>query len=330
MSSLEVVGIVLAAVVVAVAAFVALLPWLIRPIVRLVLSLRYGIRVRGRENIPRSGPAVVVSNHVTWIDGLFLCASAPRRGRILANAGFFTNPVLSFLARRVGIIPIPFTGPKAQRAAITAAREALRRGEVVAIMPEGQLTRTGFVGPFYRGLEVILKGFDSVPVVPTAIDNLWGSILSFQGGTTVRKRPVGLRRTVAIAFGPPLTGPPSLFRIRLAILEANVEARELGGKGPLPLETIDLALPHLDHAALGLLAASAADYDQAGVTQPGQRPGSVGLPPPGVALRVVDESGGALPEETCGRIEARVAGRPGWIRTNLRGELDRDGFLTLA
>ncbi len=330
MSSSEVVGIILVAIAGAIAGVVALLPWLIRPMIRLTLAPRYGFRVGGRENIPRKGPAVVVSNHVTWIDGLFLCASAPRRGRILANAGFFRNPVLSFLARRVGIIPVPFSGPKAQRAAITAAREALRRGEVVAIMPEGQLTRTGFLGPFYRGLEVILKGFDEVPVVPAALDNLWGSIWSFQGGTTVHKRPVGLRRTVSITFGPPLTGPPSLFQIRLAILEANAEARELRGKGPLRLETIDPSLPHLDHSELGLLAASAPDYERDGVTQPGQRPATVGLPPPGVALRVIDDSGQALPEEACGRLEARVAGRQGWIPTNLRGKLDRDGFLTLA
>jgi 1-acyl-sn-glycerol-3-phosphate acyltransferase len=330
MSSLEVVAMILLAVAIAVAGFVALLPWLIRPILRLLLGLRYGFRVRGRENIPRSGPAVVVSNHVTWIDGLFLCASAPRRGRILANAGFFKNPVLDFLARRVGIIPVPFTGPKAQRAAITAAREALRRGEVVAIMPEGQLTRTGFLGPFYRGLEVILKGFDDVPVVPAALDNLWGSIWSFQGGTTVRKRPVGFRRTIGIAFGPPLTGPPSLFQIRLAIQEANVDARELRGQGPLPLETIDLSLPHLDHPGIGLLAASTLDFDRDGVIQPGQRPGTVGLAPPGVAVRIVDESGKALAEESCGRLTARVAGRVGWLDTGLKGKLDRDGFLTLV
>ncbi len=197
-------------------------------------------------------------------------------------------------------------------------------------MPEGQLTRTGFLGPFYRGLEVILKGFDDVPVVPAALDNLWGSIWSFQGGTTVRKKPVGLRRSVSVAFGPPLTGPPSLFQIRLAILEANVEAREFRGKGPLPLETIDLSLPHLDHPDIGLLAASAPDYNQAGVTQVGKKPGSVGLPPPGVALRVVDEASLALPEEACGRLQARVAGRPGWVSTDVRGRLDRDGFLTLA
>lgn len=329
MSIVEVIGIALAAALLAIAGFVILLPWLIQPLIRVVLAPRYGFRVRGRENIPRKGPAVLASNHVTWIDGLFLAATCPRRGHVLANAGFFRHPILNRMARRAGIIPIPFSGPKAQRAAIVAVREALDRGDVVAIMPEGQLTRNGLLGPFYRGLEVILKDRGDVPVVPAYLDNLWGSIFSFRGGKTLRKKPVGLRRTIHIAFGAPMMGPPSLFQIRLAISEAGIEATELGLKTPTRPETIDLDLPHLDHPELGLLTASAHDYDRDGITQPGQRPGTVGLPVPGVALRVVDESGQSLPEDAAGRLQARVAGRPGWAETGLRGRLDRDGFLTL-
>lgn len=329
MSTVEVFAIVLAAVVLAIGVFVALLPWLIQPLIRVILAPRYGFRVRGRENIPHRGPAVLATNHVTWIDGLFVAATCPRRGHVLANAGFFRHPILNRLARHAGIIPIPFSGPKAQRAAIVAVREALDQGKVVAIMPEGQLTRNGLLGPFYRGLEVILKDRGSVPVVPVALDNLWGSIFSFQGGKSLRKRPVGLRRTIRVTYGPPLTGPPSLFQIRLAIAEGLVEASELGRRPPSRPETIDLDLPHLDHPELGLLAASAPDYNRDGITQPGQRPGTVGLPVPGVALRAVDESGQSLPEDAAGRLQARVAGRAGWMDTGLRGRLDRDGFLTL-
>jgi 1-acyl-sn-glycerol-3-phosphate acyltransferase len=329
MSSLEVVGWLIAAAVLAIVGFVVFLPWIIQPLVRLVLFPRYGFRVRGREHIPKTGPGVLASNHITWIDGLFLAAACPRRGHILANAGFFKNPLLNYLARRAGIIPIPFSGPKAQRAAIVAAREALDRGQLVAIMPEGQLTRNGLLGPFYRGLEVILKDRSDVPVVPVGFDGLWGSIFSFRGGKTLGKRPEGLRRTIRVAFGPPLTGPPSLFQIRLAILDVGVDAVELRREPLGPLETIDPALPHLDHPELGRLTASAPDYDQAGITQPGQRPGTVGLPLPGVALRVADDSGCVLPEDASGQLQARVAGRPGWVETGLHGRLDRDGFLTL-
>lgn len=330
MSSLEVVGIILGSSAVAILGFVAFLPWLIQPLIRIVLAPRYGLRVRGRENIPREGAGVLASNHFTWIDGLFLAAVCPRRGHVLANAGFFRFPVFNRLARRAGIIPIPFSGPKAQRAAIVAVREALDRGELVAIMPEGQLTRNGLLGPFYRGLEVILKDRGDVPVVPVGFDNLWGSIFSFQGGKTLRKRPVGLRRTIGIAFAPPMTGPPSLFQIRLAILDAVVEAVELRKRPATRLETIDLGLPHLDHPELGLLTASAPDYDRDGITQPGQRPGTVGLPVPGVALRVLDDAGQPLPEDAPGHLWARVAGQPSWSDTGLIGQLDRDGFLTLT
>jgi 1-acyl-sn-glycerol-3-phosphate acyltransferase len=329
MSTSEILGIIAAAAVLGLVGFVALLPWLIQPLVRLVLAPRYGFRVRGKENIPRTGPAVLASNHVTWIDGLFLAATFPRGGRVLANAGFFRHPIFNRLARRAGIIPIPFIGPKAQRAAIVAVREALDRGEVVVIMPEGQLTRNGFLGPFYRGLEVILKDRDHVPVIPAGLDNLWGSIFSFQGGKTLHKRPVGLRRTIYVAYGPPLAGPPSLFQVRSAILEAVVEAVEFHGSGSTPPETIDPALPRFEHSELGLLTASAPDYDRDGITQPGQRPGTVGLPVPGVALRVVDDPGHPLPEDTPGRLQVRIAGRPGWAETGVRAQLDRDGFLTL-
>ena len=209
MSSLEIVGIVLVAIAVAVALFVALLPWLIRPMFRLTLAAAvWTPRPRpGEHPEERAGGRGVEPRHVDRRP-VPLPPACPRRGRILANAGFFTNPVLSLLARRVGIIPVPFTGPKAQRAAITAAREALDGGARSSRSCRRASSRaTGFLGPFYRGLEVILKGFDDVPVVPAALDNLWGSIWSFQGGTTVRKRPVGLRRTVAHRLRPAAERP---------------------------------------------------------------------------------------------------------------------------
>jgi 1-acyl-sn-glycerol-3-phosphate acyltransferase len=330
MSTVDALLLVLAAVGMGLVAFVALLPWVIQPILRLMLFPRYGFKIRGKEHIPRAGAAVLVTNHVTWIDGLFLAAACPRHGKILANAGFFRNPVLSSLARRAGIIPIPFSGPKAQRAAIHAARDALDRGELLAIFPEGQLTRNGLLGPFYRGLEVILKGHPDVPVVPVGLDNLWGSIWSFQGGRAFGKRPVGLRRTIHVAYGPPIKGPPSLFQVRLAILEAGVDAIELRGSSPGRLETLDLGLPHLEHQELGLLTASAPDFNRDGIVQPGCRDGTCGLPLPGVALRVRDDEGRTLGEDSPGHLEARVAGHPGWMNTGLRGSLDRDGFLRIC
>ncbi len=329
MSIPEIVLIALATVVVLTVGFVALLPWIFAPMIRLLLSPRYGFRVTGRTNVPRRGPVVLAANHVTWIDSLFLAATCGRRGQVLGNANFFKSRFFSALARRAGLIPVPFSGPKAQRAAIVAVREALDRGGLVAIFPEGQLTRNEFLGPFYRGLEVILKGRPDVTVVPVHLDNLWGSIFSFRGGRAFGKRPIGLRRVINIAYGPPLSGPPSLFEIRRGLLDAGVDAVGLR-KTPMPApEGLDPDLGRLDHPDLGLLTGSAANYDRDGVVQPGHRDGAVGLPLPGVALRGMDESGQVLPQNVVGRIQARTVGHPNWTDTGIRGRLDSDGFLTI-
>jgi hypothetical protein len=96
------------------------------------------------------------------------------------------------------------------------------------------------------------------------------------------------------------------------------------------LETIDPALPRLEVPGLDLLAASTADWDRGGIRQTGHKPGNVGQAVPGVALRVVDDAGNALPEDTDGHLQALLAGRPDWVPTGLRARLDRDGFVRLA
>src|SRR5512135_122306 len=316
-------------VVLAPAAFVAALPWLIQPLLRVLLRPRYRFRVRGREHLPKSGPALLAVNHVTWLDGFFLAATCPRRGRALVNSSYINLPILRHLARWLGMIPVPFAGPRAQRAMFAACREALDRGEIVAIFPEGQLSRNGLTGPFRRGLEVILKGREQVPVIPVFLDDLWGSRFSYSGGRSLGKGAQGWRRTVNIAYGPPVPPPVTTFNVRQAVLATGVRAFELREGAPRlrPLETIDPALPHLDHPELGPLTGSTANYHRGDVHQVGHRPGTVGHPLSGVALRVVDDAGNVCPPDEEGRVQALLPGHPDWSETGLRGSLTGDGFL---
>jgi 1-acyl-sn-glycerol-3-phosphate acyltransferase len=314
---------------VALGAFVLALPWLVTPFFRLLLALRYRFRFTGGEHLPLTGPVLVAANHVTWIDGFLLAAVSPRRGKALVNADYISLPVLRHLASRAGLIPVPSKGPRAQRAAIEAVRRALGRGEMVLIFPEAQLSRNGLLGPFYRGLEVMMKGYDHVPVIPVYLGGLWGSVFSFSGGRFLGRRPGGGGRTVLVAIGPPVPPPVTAFAVRQAVQEASVAAAALAPGELRPPETIDRSLPHLELPELGLLAASTPDFDRGGIHQTGQKPGTVGQAVPGVALRVVDDSGSSLPPEKPGRLRACRPDARGWVETGLRASLDREGFVTL-
>ncbi len=326
------IGVILLAVAIGLGLFVAALPWIVQPFLRVMMSLRYTLRVIGRENVPKAGPVLLVSNHVSWYDGFFLAATLPRKGTALVNANVFGWPVIGFLARRCGLVSVPFHGPKAQRASIETCRKILDEGGLLGIFPEGQLTRNGMTGAFHRGFEVILAKRDHVAVVPVYLDNVWGSVMSFSEGRFFNKWPKGLRRTVVISYGPPVPPPVDVFHVRQAVLVAGVAARTALGFIPKRPEPIDPALPHYDHPTLGPLTASAADVHepQYQLTQIGQKPGTVGNPLPGVALRVIDEAGNVLPEDTEGTLQALVPGRTDWANLDRRGKIDRDGFVTLA
>jgi len=323
------IGIGLAILGLVLVAWVVALPWIVQPFLRLVLWFRYDLRRVGLENLPRTGPVLLASNHLSWFDGFFLAASLPRRGTALVNAGVFGLPVFGFLARRCGLISVPYSGPKAQRAAIEACRKALDEGRLLGIFPEAQLSRNGLTGPFHRGLEVILSRKEDVPVIPVYLDNVWGSVMSYSDGRFVWKRPEGWRRRIVVAFGPRVESPITAFSVRQAVLTAGVTARSQLGQTPRPLETIDPALPHLDHPDLGPLTASAPDITIEDVKQLGQKPGSIGLPRPGVVIRSVDESGKPLPADGVGRVQVLVAGHPEWVDLDRRGRVDRDGFVFL-
>ena len=332
LSPLGTIGIVLGAMVLALALFVAALPWIVQPFLRAMLFLRYHLKVIGLEDVPRTGPVLLVSNHLSWFDGFFLAATIPRKGTALVNSNVFGWPVIGFLARRCGLIPVPYTGPKAQRAAIETCRKILDDGGLLGIFPEAQLSRTGMTGQFHRGLEVILAKREHVPVIPVYLDNVWGSVMSFSGGLFFRKWPKGWRRTVVVSYGPPVEPPVTAFKARQAVLVRGVKARAALGFTPDRPGPIDLSLSHYEHPTLGLLTASTADVHepQYALHQVGQKPGTVGHPLPGVAIRALDDGGQVLPADAEGPLQALVPGRPDWTDLGVRGKLDRDGFVTLS
>jgi acyl-[acyl-carrier-protein]-phospholipid O-acyltransferase/long-chain-fatty-acid--[acyl-carrier-protein] ligase len=190
---------------------------LVRAFVRLVAGLFYPLRVRGWENLPCRGGALLVSNHVSFVDWLLLTAAAKRPVRFLISQEFYDSPWLKPFVCVARVIPIPpGFHPHGIVLALRRCGDAVRNGDVVCVFAEGGITRTGALQPFQRGFEKIMRGVDA-PIVPVALAGVWGSIFSFSGGKFFWKRPRQLRRPVTVSFGRPLPPAATADEVRAAV-----------------------------------------------------------------------------------------------------------------
>lgn len=175
---------------------------LIRCLVLLLIHALYRLRLHGRSHIPVRGAAIVVCNHVSFMDALVLGGASPRPLRFLMDRPIYESRWLNWLFRLVGAIPVESDrrDPGSVRRALAEVSQALREGEVVMLFPEGRLTPDGEVHPFRRGLEKILAR-DPVPVVPVGLAGLWGSWTSHCNGPALSQWPRRYRARVALCFG---------------------------------------------------------------------------------------------------------------------------------
>src|SRR5947199_8128390 len=163
------------------------------------LRCLYRVTAHGLRNLP-SGGFLLLPNHITWVDAIVLQLACPRPIRYIIDQEFYRKPILHPFLRLVGCIPID---PRHSDSAIRAATEKIAQGEIVCLFPEGQLERAGTLLRLQRGYELIARHANA-PVVPAWLDQLWGSIFSFQGGKFFTKFPQRIPYPVTIAFGKPL------------------------------------------------------------------------------------------------------------------------------
>lgn len=194
----------------------------LRLIVRVVMKALFRIRVEGRTRIPKTGPALLVANHVSFLDGLVVNEAAPRNVRFMIWKPYFEHPALHWLFKLAKAIPVGTTGPRDMLAAIAAARKEIQAGHVVCIFAEGGISRTGHVQPFKRGLERIVQGLD-VPVIPVYLDRLWGSLFSFAGGKLFSRWSRRVPYPVTVSFGNPVPQGASAQDVYHSILELGAE-----------------------------------------------------------------------------------------------------------
>ncbi len=184
----------------------------------------YRLDLKGQENIPARGGALLTPNHSSWVDAVLLVAATDRPIRFLMFKGVYDKPLVKPFARMLKIIPIASEqGPREMIHSLREASEALRNGEVVCIFPEGEITRIGQMLPFRRGFERIVKGID-VPIIPVNIDGIWGSIFSFSGGRFFWKWPRTIPYPVRLTFGAPLPATATATDVRQAVQHLCVDA----------------------------------------------------------------------------------------------------------
>ena len=184
----------------------------------------YRIKIVGRQNVPEEGGALLVSNHLSFMDALLLQASTDRPIRFIMNRELYNVWWLNPIVRMFEVIPVSTKSPpKELIRSLRAASETIREGHVVCIFAEGGITRTGQLLPFRRGLEKIMKGVDA-PIVPVNLDGLWGSIFSFERERFFWKVPRSIPYPVTVSYGDPMASDTPPSEIRRAVAELNTEA----------------------------------------------------------------------------------------------------------
>jgi 1-acyl-sn-glycerol-3-phosphate acyltransferase len=201
--------------------------YLLRFVAWVMSHFVYRFKVRGDEHIPTAGAAILVCNHVSFIDAVLLMAASPRPIYFVMDHRIFRVPVLGWIFRLAKAIPIAprSESPQAYEAAFEAAAKVLREGDLLAIFPEGAITRDGQLQEFKGGIMKILEK-QPAPVIPMALTNLWGSFFSRveQGGAMVRPFRRGIFSRVGLNVGDAVAAgqvQPELLRTRVAQLLAQ-------------------------------------------------------------------------------------------------------------
>lgn len=194
---------------------------LILLISNVAFMLIYRRKVVGIENVPATGPAILIGNHVSYLDGFLLYSSIYREARFVAHADFLSRGPLPYLARRSRVIQL-VPGKKVVHA-IREAREALKNGELLVVFAEGGITRTGAIRYFEPGFLSFLKGNEDVPIIPFYIGGLFGSMFSYAKNGVMTFRPQKLKESVVLAFGKPLYHPRDPQQVQQVVEELAVD-----------------------------------------------------------------------------------------------------------
>jgi len=219
---------VLALVNIAVAGYIyyQVTEFVLRFIIWIISHTMYRVKHRDLANIPDTGAAVLVCNHVSYVDALLIAGACRRPIRFVMDRNIANMPVMKYVFKWAKTIPIcaQAKDPDTFARAFEQISSELKNGELVCIFPEGKLTKTGELNQFKSGIEKILAA-DAVPVIPMALTGLWGSFFSHKGGSALTTKPrrfwSRVKLTVAPAVSPQNASASSLQDSVAGLIEST-------------------------------------------------------------------------------------------------------------
>jgi acyl-[acyl-carrier-protein]-phospholipid O-acyltransferase/long-chain-fatty-acid--[acyl-carrier-protein] ligase len=315
--------------------------WIAAP-VWLLSRLLYRVRVLGASHVPGSGGAVVIANHLSYVDVVVLQLACPRPLRYMAYRGPGTGRLLNWIFRRAGVIVV---SPHSPSQWLRESVRALESGELVCVFPEGGISRTGQLMAIRRGFELMARRA-RVPVIPAFVDGLWGSVFSFAGNKYLWKSPRLLPTPVCVAFGEAIPFDRADVTVaRRALMELGSDAfaerpalrRNIGretvrslARRPGSTAIIDRTAGRRAVSAAQLLAAAAVLARRIRETVPEGRVGIVLPPGAGAAIaNLAAVCAGKVPVNlnfTAGRASVESSMAEAGIRTVLTADALRSRF----
>ena len=190
---------------------------------RFLSKVFYRVEVKGGEDFPKEGPVIILANHVSFVDWVILMGAVERPIHFVRDYSYYYMPTGPFWFRQAGLVPIATR--KESEEVLTKAFELiyqdLDNGSVMGLFPEGWITRDGKMRRFQPGAAKILKQ-RPVPVVLAALDGLWGSLFSFEGGKVLFKMPSLRRRKITLTLSSPIAPEDYDSKEAQAWVESNV------------------------------------------------------------------------------------------------------------
>ncbi len=228
-------------------ACITLPEFMLRFFVVFLTNTVYKIKLEGEDNIPAKGPALLVANHVSFVDGLLITSCTSRFVRYLMYKDYYNMTYLSNVFRWYGFIEVPPPDkPKKLLEAFERTKAALRNGDVVCIFPEGKITRNGVMDEFKEGFARMIPEELDVPVIPVRLGMLWGSIFSYYYGKIKIRMPMEFPHPASVTIGRPVSKNLTSFELRhiMTELAADSESQPRSVERPLHYQFAKYARYH--------------------------------------------------------------------------------------